>query len=86
MDLPIRTFWLMNSSIGRLLAEKDLRTIPVLMSRNGGGNLESVRRNLILEMGDTGKLKGGLKPVHRLANEERDEEGFNQLRALAAMM
>lgn len=81
MCLPIRAFWLMNSNVGRLLAEKDLRAMSVQSTRHGGEVLETVRNSLVIEMGDVGKTK----QVERI-DEVRDEQGCAELKALAALM
>lgn len=81
MRLPVRAFWLMNSGVVRILAEKDMRLVAVQTARNGGEQMDSVMRNLTIEMGDVGKVS-----VESQLNEVRDEEGFSALKSLAAMM
>lgn len=82
MNIPIRAFWLMNGCVGRLLAEKDLRAITVQQSRHGGEAATQVRQHLEIEMGTTGRVKEEVNPL--LA--ERDQTGFEELKALAALM
>lgn len=83
MSLPIRTFWLMNSNVGRVLAERDLRTLTVQQARHGGEAGEAIRKHLLIEMGETGKVANKTEsPLYA----ERDHEGFNELKALAALM
>ena len=82
MNLPIRAFWLMNSNVGRLYAEKDLRAVTVQASRHGGEPMEEIRKNLIVEMGDVGKVKEG----PRVIEANRDEQGCAELKALSTLM
>lgn len=84
MCLPIRAFWLMNSCVGRLLAEKDLRAMTVQQGRHGGEGATEVRRHLQIELGDTGKVKEESSDSPLLA--ERDQQGFEELKALAVLM
>lgn len=81
MGLPIRVFWLMNSSIGRLLAEKDIRALTVQSARHGGEQAEQIRQHLVIEMGEVGKTA----QVADLS-AERDQQGFEELKTLAALM
>lgn len=80
MDLPIRSFWFMNSNVGRLLAEKDLRAITVQSTRHGGEQMENVMKHLNIEIGETEKVK------NEQINAVRDEEGFGMLKGLAGLM
>lgn len=81
MNLPIRTFWLMNGNIVRLMAEKDLRATDVQLARHGGEGREAIRKNLTLELGNVGKVAVEESPLEA----ERDEQGFAELKALAAL-
>lgn len=81
MSLPIRAFWLMNSCVGRLLAEKDLRSLVVQQGRHGGELMTEIREHLTVEMGDVGKLE-----INDPRNAERDQAGFDELKTLSAMM
>lgn len=82
MDLPIRVFWMMNSNIGRLLAEKDIRAITVQSARHGGDCAVEIRKNLEVELGNTGKVKDDGGHVDAVM----DEEGYAELKALSALM
>lgn len=79
MNLPIRIFWLMSFNIGRILAEKDLRHLSIVGNQTTEG-MNSLKRHLIIEMEDG---KGGSE---RKIDVERDQEGFEQIKALAALM
>lgn len=73
--LPIRSFWLMNSTVGRLLAEKDLRAITVQATRHGGDVYTQVREHLHIEMGEVGKVEGEQQQM-----AVRDQVGFDELK------
>ena len=79
MNLPIRIFWLMSFNIGRILAEKDLRHLSIVGNQTTEG-MNSLKRHLIIEMEDG---KGGSE---RKIDVERDQEGFEEIKALAALM
>lgn len=83
MSLPIRTFWLMNSNVGRVLAEKDLRALTVQQARHGGEHGAEIKKHLLIEMGEVGKVANKTESP---LQAERDQEGFEELKALAALM
>lgn len=76
MNLPIQTFWLLNSSVARLMAEKDMRSVTVAASVNSTESLTEIREHLTIEMGDVMK-------IDPIANAVRDENAIERLRALA---
>lgn len=77
MRLPIRTFWFMNQSIDRIMAQKDMRSLSVAVCGQGGGAAtQEYRQRLVIEQGEVFKLK--FDPV----NVERDEEGFQALKTM----
>jgi hypothetical protein len=77
MKLPIRIFWLMNFNVSKILAEKDLRHLTLLGSQTTEG-MGKLRRHFIVEM------EG--EKVSSNRNNERDQEGVEQLKVLAALM
>lgn len=78
MDLPIRAFWLLNSNVSRLMAEKDMRSLTIAASAQQEGEaITQVRENLVIEMGE-------VMVVDPIASAVRDEEGFNELKAMVA--
>lgn len=77
MALPIKTFWLMNSSIERISAQKDLRSLTVAVCGQGSEAAQEYRQRLILEVGTIVKLDSN--PM----NAVRDEAGFAELKKLA---
>lgn len=79
MRLPIRVFWLMNFNAGRILAEKDLRHLTILGNQTTEG-MNSLKRNLVIE------FEGATKGSERKIDNERDQEGFEQIKALATIL
>ncbi|WKZ86345.1 hypothetical protein N5B55_05165 [Ralstonia pickettii] len=74
--MPIRRFWLMSNNINRLMAERDMRALSVAGSAQSGEGFTEYRQQLILEIGTV--LRDD--PM----SSERDEAGFEELRAMAA--
>jgi hypothetical protein len=70
--LPIRTFWAIESNVGRLMAEQDLRMVRLLVTAQAPKSAEETARVLAQEMG-TVVIE---KPV-------RDEAGFSRLKNIA---
>lgn len=81
MSLPVRVFWVLNSAIGRLLAEEDLRQLDVVAHASSGEGYRALRDALAAEMGVMFKAKKHLA----IEDTERDEAGFAELKLLAAM-
>lgn len=77
MEVPINAFWLLNSSISRLSAEKDIRALTVASSTQASEMLKQTRENLVVEMGEVAKISPVISAV-------RDEQGFQKLKAMAA--
>jgi len=80
LELPIQAFWMMNSNIGRILAEYDMRSLSIGAVLNDKDAFIEKRNSLIEEMGDMFKVQSN--PL----DEKRDEQGFQELKALAALM
>ncbi len=55
--MPSRRFWSMERQISRIQAAKDLRDINVGIAVTGKEALESATERLVLELGETTKLK-----------------------------
>lgn len=81
MSLPIKTFWMLNSNIERIQAQKDMRALTVAVCGQGSEAAKSYRETLVVEIGTVVKLEESnpLKAV-------RDEAGFQALRDLANKM
>lgn len=75
--MPIRAFWLMHNGIPRMQAENDLRLMTVSGAVQSSEGNERLRANLVLEL--DGIDSSGPRPI----SEERDEEGFADLKAMA---
>jgi hypothetical protein len=75
MELPIRAFWTLNRNINRLLAEEDLRTLMLHVSRQSAEGCQAYEA----------KLRAEVFPVDEVfdpLNEKRDEKGFAELKAM----
>lgn len=83
MILPIRAFWMMNSNVNRMLAEKDLRALSVAIGGQGGESAKHIKEHLIIEMGVVAKVNNS---ADANAEAERDQQGFDELRILSALM
>lgn len=72
MELPMKTFWLMNDCIIRLSAESEMRQLSVVAAAQQGGEaITSTMQRLSSEIG----LVALQKPV-------RDVEGLEQLKLM----
>ena len=71
MRLPIRTFWFLNSAVGRIQAELNLRMLQVFASSQSNEGYEEIRKALINEQGFLMKEAPTL-----------DLDGLNQLRSM----
>ena len=78
MNLPIRTFWMLNSNVPRILAEMDMRSLQVAMNAQSAEGSREFLDHLKIELGDVMK-------VDPIQSAVRDEEGFQKLKALASM-
>ena len=77
--MPIRAFWLMNSNIERVQAQKDMRSLTVAVCGHVGGDAATKHREkLVIELGEVVKLKSD--PIREAV---RDEAGFQALREMA---
>lgn len=78
MELPIKTFWLMNDSIDRISAKSDMRSLTIAACSQSGESATSHRERLVLEVGTMVKLDDD--PIK---NAVRDQGGFDELRKMA---
>jgi hypothetical protein len=81
MNVPIKTFWLMNYNIGRILALKDMRSLTVAVCGQSGEAASDHRQQLVIEAGTAVKLK-----IDPIAEAKRDEIGFQALKEMAQQM
>jgi hypothetical protein len=77
MRLPVRVFWMLNSTVGRLLAEEDIRHMQVTSSAQSVDGFKSKSESLLIEMGEM--FKSG---ESALIHAERDEIGFAELKMM----
>lgn len=79
MRLPIMTFWFMSDCIRRLRADSDMRALNLHTAAQSGESAVEYQEKLVLELGTIASA-----PV--VPDVERDEEGFAELKAMAAAM
>ena len=79
MKLPIKSFWLMSENVRRIQAENDMRAVSVAANVQSPEGLQEFHEKLVIELGEVSK-----EPI--VPSAERDQEGFNELRILAAAM
>lgn len=78
MNLPIKTFWMLNKNIGRLLAEQDLRAMRITAVSQDAQAAKEHAEGLLEEFDNPYKTDGS-----ELMHEERDEAGFAELKLMA---
>ena len=79
MQLPIMAFWLMSGNIRRVRAGADMRDLAMNLAAQSSEGAKDYHERLVLELGTVTSA-----PV--TLDMERDEEGFEELKALAAVM
>lgn len=80
MSLPMKTFWMLNRNIGRVLAEQDLRAFQLAVSVNTSEAAVALHTKLIGEFQNPYRMDvDGMAPT---IDEERDEVGFAQLKSM----
>lgn len=75
--MPLKAFWLMNENVRRIQAENDMRSASVAVNARNPEGMQEFNERLVLELGEVSK-----EPV--VPEAVRDEEGFKELRMLAA--
>ena len=82
MEVPIKTFWLLNYNIDRIQAQKDMRSMTVVGHAHGGGDTAvEFRERLVVETGTVIKMK-----VDPMRDAVRDESGFAALKEMSKQM
>ncbi len=79
MELPIQAFWLMSSNIRRIKAGDDLRNLMTATAAQTADGIQEYRERLIVDIGEVMK-----EPL--VADAERDEAGFAELKTMAQAM
>lgn len=82
MDLPMRTFWMLNRNISRLLAEKDLRAISVALSAVSEEAAGALQTKLVEEFQNPYVMEHQDEQAQEPIEERRDEAGFAQLKMM----
>lgn len=77
--MPIRAFWLMFSNIRRIRAGDDLRGLMVHSAAQSADGFKECQEKLVLEIGTVVSEPPSF-------HAERDEQGFEELKAMAAAM
>ena len=72
-------FWLMSGNIRRVRANAEMRSLAMNLAAQSGEGASEYHERLVLELGTVTTA-----PV--VPDVERDEEGFSELKALAASM
>ena len=82
MQIPMRTFWLMNSCIERIQAQEDKRFARVSLGAGMNASGDSVKELFTSLDAETGTVvKTAFDPIN---NAVRDEQGFNDLKEMAS--
>lgn len=82
LALPLKTFWLLNTNIDRIQAQKDARSLNVArISQTAGDAPGHFRQQLVIEAGTIVKLASE-SPLAA----KRDETGFAELKRMASLM
>ena len=79
MDIPIKTFWLMSGNIRRIRAGDDLRNLMTATASQSADGVKEYRERLIVDIGEVMKEPS-------VADAERDEAGFAELKSMAQTM
>ena len=87
MGIPIRLFWFMSRQIERIQAQRDLRALTVGVCSQGGSEAaQECRERLVLEIGEVYVIDDNQQETESPLNAVRDEAGFAELKALAALL
>ena len=81
MALPMKTFWMLNRNISRLLAEQDLRAFQIAVSVNSGDAMQALQTKLIDEFDNPYHMDPEFQ-AEEIVEEQRDEAGFAQLKLM----
>lgn len=82
LALPIRTFWMLSRNIDRILAERDLRQIEVIVKSQATEGIQSLMTDLKKQMGTVVEIEIDAEERIRRAENERDTEGLLALKRL----
>lgn len=79
MDLPVRTFWFMSDCIDRIQSQEDQRQLRVVNNAQGGEQAQEYVEYLTKSVGKVYVID----EVALAMNAERDDDGFNTLKAMS---
>jgi hypothetical protein len=81
MTLPMKTFWMLNRNISRVLAEQDLRAFQLAVSTQNGEAASALHTKLLSEFDNPYRMDQEAE-VAEVIEEQRDEAGFAQLKLM----
>jgi hypothetical protein len=79
MDMPVRAFWLMFSNIRRIRAGDDVRNLMTSAAAQSADGVKELQEKLVLEIGTVATEAPEIEA-------KRDEAGFAELKAMAAVL
>lgn len=84
MALPMKTFWMLNKNISRVLAEQDLRAFQIAVSATNGEAAVALQAKLQSEFSSPYVMDKNFEAQasKEVVEEPRDEAGFAQLKLM----
>lgn len=82
MALPMKTFWMLNRNISRVLAEKDLRAFQIAVTAASGGEAAVALQTKLITEFKNPYVMDEEEVAKEAAEEPRDEAGFAQLKMM----
>ena len=82
MNMPIKTFWLLNSCIDRIHAQDDMRSLTVSSASQSSEGSQEFRSQLLLELGTVVSVDQELEVSK---DGQSNLAGFAELKALSLM-
>ena len=79
MELPITVFWTLSNHIERISAQEDLRQFRAMANSHGGEGTQDYVNSL-------SETVGKVMVVDPILSAVRDEEGFAELKNMAAQL
>jgi hypothetical protein len=78
LSMPLRTFWMMNKNIDRIMAEADMRMLSVVAYAQSGDGIEDFTKKLRDQVGKIVEIDAAKMAM----SETYDREGLLALKAL----
>lgn len=82
MAIPMKTFWMLNRNISRVLAEQDLRAFQLAVSTQSGEAASALHTKLLNEFDNPYRMDKTAEVAEVVIDEQRDEAGFAQLKLM----